>query len=147
MILIDAQLVKLFQIFGDVHLVEAEELLRKYVPKDINLGESRTAACWALGKIHEGQSEKDLIDQFVQRLSDVNSMIPETENVRLMCAIGLGRMQAQSSVKSLRDFASPGDFVGLGCWWSIQLLTGEKPPEFPDVTRQVLGWFLQPLDK
>ncbi len=144
--LIYAQQTQLFQLFGEVRLAEADPLLRNYIPKAMGLGDSRTAACWALGKIHEGQTVADLANLFNERLSDVNSSLPELEPVRMMCAIGMGRMKAQSALNSLRRFSSEPSQAGLACWWSINLLTGEKPPESKRGTQPVLGWFLQPLD-
>jgi hypothetical protein len=126
-------------------MVEADELLRKYVPKDSSLGESRIAACWSLGKIHEGHEVTDLIAQFEDRLSDVASMPPEIGPVRFMCAVGLGRMNAKSSIDLLRQFAAYGDYVGMACYWSLERLTGEKAPVQEPSTRMMLGWFLQPV--
>jgi hypothetical protein len=146
-IIIAAQLTQLFQLFGDVRLRDAEPLLRKYVPKAIDLSESRPAACWALGKIHEGESVADLIQQFESRLNDVNSMPPESDPVRMMCALGLGRMKAESSLPSLNRFTTDGSEVSLACWWSIHALTGKMPPEPTRYANSVMGWFLQPIDE
>jgi hypothetical protein len=140
------QLTQLFQIFGDVRLREADPLLRNYVPKAMELAESRSAACWALGKIHEGENVPDLVQQFDERLCDVNSMPPELNSVRTMCSLGLGRMKGESALPSLTKFSGEGNKVGMSCRWSIHLLTGKKLPEPAPSTANILGWFLQPVD-
>jgi HEAT repeat protein len=145
--LIGSQLNKLFQLFGEVRYREADPLLRLYVPKAIDLGDVRTAACWALGKIHEGEMATDLANQFEERILDIGSMPPELEPVRTMCAIGLGRFKAESGLSSLRQFANEGSRLALACWWSIQRITGEKPPERIVAKSYITGWFLQPLDR
>lgn len=145
--LIAAQLCKLFQFFGEVRYREADPLLRLHVPKAIDLGCTRTAACWALGKIHEGQMVTDLAKDFEERLNDVASMPPELDDVRMMCAIGLGRFKSDSAVPSLRRYCNGGTKVSLACWWAVQSITGEKPPVFKPVQSNISGWFLQPLNK
>jgi HEAT repeat protein len=140
-----AQLAQLFQVFGVVKMREAHPLLRKMVPKSLDLELSRTAACWALGRIYDGETDERLAAQFQERLADTNSMPPEEEQVRRMCAIGLGRMKVEAAVPTLQQFTNEGNEVGLACWWSIHLLTGKEPPP-PAVTKNnVVGWFLQPV--
>ena len=141
-----AQQSQLFQLFGEVKLAESDPLLREYVPKAMSMGDSRPAACWALGKIHEGNGPADLAAKFAERLADVNSMPPEIEPVRFMCAIGIGRMKAEAQLPALRRFAVETSDVGLACRWSIKLLTGEESPKMEPLKRYYLGWFLESLD-
>ena len=139
------QMAQLLQFFGEIRLREADPLMRLFIPKTVDVGEVRTAACWALGKIHEGENVSDLASLFVERLSDAASMPPEVEPVRVMCALSLGRMKSQESLRALRHFTSEGSRIALACWWSIELLTGEKPPESTAGAGYVQGWFLQPI--
>lgn len=141
-----AQQSQLFQLFGEVKLAEAESLMREYVPKAMSMGDSRPAACWALGKIHEGNGPADLTAKFAERLSDVNSMPPETEPVRLMCAVGIGRMKAEAQLAAVRRFAVEGSDVGLACRWAIKQITGEEFPKMEPLKRHILGFFLESLD-
>lgn len=141
------QLTQLFELFGEVRWPESEPMLRNYIPKVAGLGDSRTAACWALGRIHEGKVVEDLVKKFEERLEDVASLMPEFDPVRMMCALGLGRMKSESSLPSLRQFSTEAsDQVSLACWWSIQRMTGEKPPDWKPSVRMASGWFLTPLD-
>jgi hypothetical protein len=138
-------LAQLFQLFGEIRLADADSLLRKFVPKEMTFVDSRTAACWALGKIHEGNTVPELATQFTERLSDISSMMPEAESVRCMCAVGIGRMKAQSELSALRQFGGEAGLAGLACRWSIHYLTGEEQPELKPGILPVLGWFLQPV--
>jgi HEAT repeat protein len=137
---------QLFQMFGEIRMVEADPLLRQYIPKALGLGDARPAACWGLGKIHEGKAPADLAALFAGRVADVNSMPPEIDSVRLMCAVGLGRMKAESELPTLRRFSREGSQVAVACWWSIHLLTGEIPPKIERGNFQVMGWFLERSD-
>ena len=145
--LIYAQFTQIFQLFGETDYEEAVPLLREFVPKATDMGECRTAACWALGKIYEGGGPADLAKQFAERLADVASMPPEESPVRFACAIALGRMKAEDQLPALHRFGNEGTEVSLACHWSIEKITGEKPPTVTASKFQVLNWFLQPADK
>jgi hypothetical protein len=146
----DDQQMQIFQAFGEMKFATAEPLLRQFVPKrmDLAIG-ARAAAVWALGHIHEGVPNQELTDQFIDRLSDINSMMPEANEVRQMCAVGLGRMKATSALPVLQKFAEfeGADRVGQACWWSIEQMSDRKRPEFPPMPHFVLGWFLQPIQE
>jgi HEAT repeat protein len=133
----------LFIAFGDQTYQAAEPLMRKYIPKDHSLGlESRAAAAWALGLLHEGDADSDLIPIFVGRLYD-NDIDPDTYELRSMCAISLGRMMAESALPDLRKHASASM---PACHWAIERMTGEKPPKVTYEATMVDDWFLTPID-
>ena len=132
----------LFIAFGDQTYQPAEELMRQYVPKNFDLGlEVRVAAIWALGMLHEGEPDAQLVEALLGRLQD-NGMFPELGEVREMSAVSLGRMQAESALPVLKQFAADGM---RGCQWAVEQLTGEKPPELKPQVVPIDDWFLAPL--
>ncbi len=133
----------LFIAFGDQTYQAAEPLMRKYMPKDRSLGyESRAAAAWALGMLHQGDADSELVAICVGRLND-NGIEADDFDLRSMCAISLGRMMAESALPDLRKNAS----VAMpACYWAIERMTGEKPPEFTYDADVVDDWFLSPID-
>ncbi|MFV1966955.1 MAG: HEAT repeat domain-containing protein, partial [Pirellulaceae bacterium] len=143
------QCAQLFQAFGQMRYRESDELMRKCVPKNLNIdGEMRAAACWALGYLYEDNPEQALVAMFESRIEDFDSIPPEDENVLWMSAIALGRMRAESALPTLRRIASmhgPNREPGRACYWAIERITGEPapPPEKSEVG--VLGWFLEPI--
>ena len=144
---IDLQLSQIFQAFGELGYGEAESLMRKFIPKTLFYGgEVRPAAVWAVGKLNEGKVDEELAKLLAARLADVMSLLPETEPVRRMSAIGIGRMKAESQLSSLRQFVieAPG-VSGQACAWSLERMTGEVH-EFPlEYSRNPADWFLAPL--
>lgn len=134
----------LFLAFGDQLYSPAEELMRKYLPKNHLLGfEVRAAAAWSIGMLHEGDPDPELVKIFVGRVRDAG-MNPDTDILRDMSAISLGRMNAEAALATLREFAGPGM---PSCYWAIEQITGEKPPE-PKVDITLMDdWFLSPLPK
>jgi hypothetical protein len=132
----------LFIAFGDQGYRPAEPLMREYLPKDHPLGlESRAAATWAVGLFYEGNLQPDLVTLFVGRLNDAG-IYGDTDQVRDMAAIALGRMKAESALPDLRKFASQGM---LSCYWAIEQMTGEKTPTPDEEIIVVDDWFLAPL--
>lgn len=135
----------LFIAFGDQRYSEAHTLMRKYLPKSFTLGyEARPAAAWALGMLYEDDPQDDLAKIMVQRMSD-NGQEPEITDVQYMCAISLGRMKAESALNDLRKFAYPDGGLGGACYWSIERITGEIPPPIRTQTREIGGWYLEPI--
>ena len=132
----------LFIAFGDQVHAPAEALMRQYMPKDFSLGlESRAAAAWALGMLHVGDPQPDLISIFVGRIND-NGIEPDTDEIRNMSAISLGRMQAESALPDLRKLAVEGM---AACYWAIEQMTGEKPPDPTPQQVTLDDWFLAPV--
>jgi hypothetical protein len=143
---IDLQLSQLFQAFGELGYGEAESLMRKFIPKTLLFGgEARPGAVWAIGKLNEGRVDEALASLLAARLADLDSLLPEVENVRCMSAIGIGRMKAESQSKVLRQFVveAPG-IAGQACAWSLERMTGEVH-EFPrEFVRTTTDWFVTP---
>lgn len=138
---------QLHQLFGILRFRAAGPLLREYVPKAQIDNRARSAAFWALGLIHENESDCDLAPVFAERLADVASLPPESGVVRWMAAVGLGRFKAESQLETLRVFAKRDTMfaeTGIASSWAIWQITGEAmPPEPVDITR-IGGWFLEP---
>lgn len=141
---------QLFQLFGELKYGEAESLMRRYVPKgslDVN---ARMSACWALGWLLENKPDNDLAGPFAARLADVSSPLPEFFEVRLATAISLGRMKAKGELPTLRKFAELDTqlaLTGAACYWSIEQITGEKPPPVPRRQIGASNWFLEPTSE
>jgi HEAT repeat protein len=142
------QLVQLFQGFGRMRCHEAESLMRAYVPKNSAWsGETRAAACWALGYLHQDEPVEDLVQEFSGRLADTSFLDPEYPAVRQMAAVSLGRMQAKSALPTLRSFTrieGPNRPLGRVCGWAVEQMTGEVMPPAVDVVSPIMGWFLEP---
>jgi HEAT repeat protein len=141
------QVSQVFQFYGEVLYAPAEPLMRKFIPKSTLLPEARGAACWTLGHLKASEPDEDLARAFAARLADVGSPDPESDLVRTMAAISLGRMKSESQLSTLRTFAEqhgPVDTVGLGCLWAIEQITGEPMETIETLFFGVSGWFLQP---
>ncbi|MFW6336928.1 MAG: HEAT repeat domain-containing protein [Phycisphaeraceae bacterium] len=148
---LDREQEQLFAAFGDMRYREADALLRQYLPKDSFPSGSRTAAVWALGKIHAGRPDPSLAGVLRGRLSDTNIMEPESIDVRAHAAVALARMGADGQAGVLRRFAtgeeSP-DLLQAACRWGIEQLTGEpQPPLEPTEITPGGNWFLVPLQE
>jgi hypothetical protein len=100
---------------------------------------------WAIGKLNEGKVDEELAKLLAARLADVMSMLPETEPVRRMSAIGIGRMKAESQLSLLRQFVIevPG-ISGQACAWSLERMTGEVHEFSLEYARTTADWFLTP---
>lgn len=135
----------LFIAFGDQEYEDAVPLMRKYLPKNFDIGvEARAAAAWAIGLIYLDNLQEDLAKIMEGRLNDSGGMEPEVDEVRLACALSLGRMRAEATLPSLRKNAVEGS-VGGACYWSIERITGEPPPELRELVTVIEGWFLAPI--
>jgi HEAT repeat protein len=147
--MIDHQLSQLNQFLGDQKYGPADEVLRRFIPRsNMRLGpESRAAAVWALGLLHEGKEVPALVGPLQQRLNDTRSMPPEYTEVRRMCAITLGRTKAKEAAPTLRGFYSGKptfDPVNNACGWAIQRLTGKAVPSPETIRKTQRDWFLVP---
>lgn len=139
---------QLFLAFGQMEYHEADELIRKYIPRNISLSErARSAAVWAIGRLYKGNADQELVDALVERVKDVALPQPEFDTVRRMSAISLGRMNAESAVPTLRDFTSyPAGLMSQSCYWAIERITGETPPTVdPPPPVDYGDWFLKPV--
>lgn len=145
---LDQQVGHLLEAFGQLKYREADALLRQHVPKVLTLGErSRSAAIWSLGKLYEGKLDEALAQQLIARASDVASVPAESDLVRHMSSIALGRMGAVAHAKKLRDLMGPGPVwgrTGIAMRWAVMKLTDEKIDE-PGPPTIGLGFsFLEP---
>ncbi len=141
---------QLFMAIGEHRYRPADELLRKYIPKHCAFdGTTRGAAVYALGKIYENQSEPELAELLIDRLSDDNPFDPEAIPVRRFAAISLQRMKVDQALDALRWFRTEKGTpvpIKAACHWAITQLTGESLPPLDPVVERPTGYFLEPLD-
>ncbi len=148
--LIDHQISQLNQFIGQQKYQAADSLLRQQLPprgQQPPLPESRAAAVWALGILHEGKPDPALAKTLEERLNDYRSIPPEFPQVRLMSAITLARMQARETLTSIRKYyhgKPANDLVNNACGWAIARLTGEAMPPPETIRRVQTEWFLVP---
>jgi HEAT repeat protein len=146
----DHQLSQLNQFLGRRKYEMADAVLRRFIPRrpDNSWLESRSAAIWALGMIHDGKQDAALAKLLEERLNDVGSRPPEDPRVRTMSAIGLARLQAKEALPSLEGschgFTITVDPVNNASGWAIEQLTGKKMPPAKPVPKEQGGWFLLP---
>jgi HEAT repeat protein len=146
--MIDRQVSQLAQSLGQARYAPAAPVLARFVPKRWNIGpESRAAAIWALGLIHQNAPPAGLIEDLIGRVSDENVFEPEDWNVRRMSAVALGRMKASGAVSALRKYypqkLSAEPFANA-CGWALQEIAGEPLPRSGTVDVFQTGWFLEP---
>ncbi|WP_145416040.1 hypothetical protein [Planctomycetes bacterium K23_9] len=139
------QMAHLFVAFGDQMYAPANAVLRLYLPKNFDMGmEARSAGCWAIGLINAKEPSEELLSMLEGRFMDTNSMEPEDDGFRSMCAIAFGRMKLEDKLPDLRRSVGTGR-CGQACYWAIEQMTGEKTPPIP-VRRLVQeDWFLAPV--
>jgi HEAT repeat protein len=151
--MIDHELSQLNQFLGQQKYTLAEPTLRQFIPKPwtsrLPIGhESRAAAVWALGLIHERKNVPELATALEERLNDTASIPPEDRRVRWMCASALGRMKAKESVASLRRHCPnrelTDDPVNNACGWALEQITGEAMPPPRTIQKVQRDWFLVP---
>jgi HEAT repeat protein len=148
--MIDLQVALLAEALGEARYRPAEALLRRFIAKDLRIGqESRAAAIWALGLIHENQPDPTLVEALIDRIKDVAPAIPpEDERVRRMSVIALGRMK-ERSVEALLRGSYPGQLIenpySNACGWALQQITGQRLPPPGTLPIRQLGWFLEPV--
>lgn len=141
----------LLEAMGPMDHQAAEEYMRMFVPKSAPYPvEVRAAAIWSLGLLWADADSLDpeLVALFEQRLNDANSIPTEWYEVRAMSAVALGRMKSEASLPALRHwYAAEGanTYLGRCCGWAIEQMTGEPVPDPVASTRQLQGWFLEPV--
>jgi HEAT repeat protein len=131
----DLQLAQLNQFLGQQKYQPADAVLQEFIPRmeppmrQAVCQESRAAAIWALGLLHEGKPPPGLVTALEGRLNDVNSLPREDLRVCRMAAVTLGRMNANQSLPSLRRYCADQkpsmDPIHNACGWAIEQLTGE----------------------
>lgn len=150
-LLLDVQVGLLFESLGQMKYAPADGLLRRYVPKDLGMGEmSRSAAIWTLGHLHANQPDEVLAKQLFGRLTEPPSAEPpELDRVRDMSLVSLARMKTRTQLEPIRQALGPRgetDRMYLLYRWAMRELTGEILPEPKPTIVTRTGWFLEPLE-
>src|SRR5262249_18430416 len=149
---LDHQLSQLNQFLGQQKYARADKVLREFIPRPGNESggpESRAAAIWALGLIHEGNTDGELAGALEGRLNAGTAIPQELPQVRRMCAITLARLGAKEALPSLRRYCtdrkpSADDPVKNACGWAIGKLTGETMLAPLTIEGTQTDWFLKP---
>ncbi len=144
------QVRQLFEAFGQMKYMRSDSLLREYIPKSSPFrAEPRAAAIWALGHLHAGSPQPELVRLLSARLADDNPDDPEDDLVRAMSAVSLGRMKAEASLPTLRAYGGRKAIYGpieFACCWAIQQITGQPMPKLGTHVISPMDWFLTPID-
>ncbi len=121
--------------------------LVKLIPKEVPIHPTtRSAGIWALGYLLAGTGDRNVATPLEGRLADAASIPPESNEVRAMAAVSLGRIGSQESLAPLRHWAATEgaeNYIGRRCYWSVRELTGEPIPDIQPRIRQLGDWFLQ----
>jgi hypothetical protein len=146
--MIERQLSQLAQSLGQARYAPAAPQLTRFVPKQVIVGpESRAAAIWALGLIHQKAPPARLVQELIGRLTDESMVMAEDLGVRSMSAVALGRMKVSEAVDSLRKYyvrRLTMETFPNSCGWALEQIAGEKLPEAGTVEVVQRGWFLEP---
>jgi hypothetical protein len=148
--MIDLQVAQLAYSLGRANYRPAAAVLAQFVPKQFNIGaESRAAAIWALGVIHEKAPPEEIVHALIERVGDESVTLPEDMRVRRMAAVALGRMKAHDAQETLRKYyygkLTVEPFPNA-CGWALEQISGDKLPASGTVTVVQTGWFLEPND-
>lgn len=147
---LDIQVGLLFEALGLMKYAPAEELLRRYIPKDMTMGlMSRTTAIWALGHLHAGQPDEELAKLLFGRLTDPSLFPPELESVKTMSVVSMARMKTRTQAEPTQKFLfgkGPPETMNLQIRWALQEMMGEKFPELKPAIVMRSGWFLEPIE-
>lgn len=146
--MIDVQVAQLAQSLGKASYSSATPVLALFIPKQWNIGrESRAAAIWALGLIHQKGAPASLVEALLDRVTDDSVNNVEDLGVRTMSAVALGRMKATQATDSLREYYPrklTTESFPNACGWALQQLTGELLPTSGTAEQLQRGWFLEP---
>ncbi len=153
----DEQMSQLVQLLGKSRYGPADSVLRHLAPRDTPRPHSpygaktRAAAFWALGLLHQGHADPDVVRIAEKPLRDVQRLIFDDARVYRMCAITLGRMRSKDSVSLLHQFFRTGkpnlDPVNNAAGWAIEQITGKPIPHDAEILRTIGGWSLRPAGK
>ena len=140
---------QLLTAIGEGRYQPASALMMRYIPKHSHFHPTaRGAALYALGKIHEGEPDAELVKAFESRISDNNPIDPEAADVRRFAAIGLARMHSSSSLPTLREFYEAENStvsVGGACRWAIMQLEHVELPPLKPLVHVPGPFFLEPI--
>lgn len=146
---VDRQLSQLCQFIGKSKYKPADNRMRQLVPRGTPVrGETRAAAIWALGWLHENDPEEGLVVLIEGRLTGDMGIGPDDPRVRRMSAVSLARMKAKQSLTALRERTGEGvpttDIVTIACRWAVASITGEPLAAPGTVEAPQQDWFLIP---
>ncbi len=147
---VDQEVAQLCESLGAAGYATAVPTLRRFVPKQVTrrMGtQSRIAAIWALGILLQKSPPADLIKELAERLTDLDPNDPEDTDVRVMCAITLGRFKAKAAADDLQSCfprRMATTMLPTACAWALEQITGEKSPLEDPVRVVETGWFLEP---
>lgn len=156
---LDRQLSHLAQFIGQARYRPADAELRSLVPRLLRPGmppvfapvgvETRAAAAWALGLLHEGKPDASVASLVEGRLNGDGPVGADDPRVRRMAAVSLARLGAKQSLPVVRQLANgtkPSTDVGdNACRWAVGQLTKEPVPAPGTVENLRRQWFLVPL--
>ncbi|MFO1095805.1 MAG: phycocyanin alpha phycocyanobilin lyase [Planctomycetaceae bacterium] len=147
---LDEQVAHLFEACGRMQAQDAEPLMREYIPRDDTrtMDLSRSAAIWALGRLHEGTLDAALAGDLISRVMDTGDRPPECPVVKRMAVVALVRMKAVDQAMNLKSSLAIHQLASaldVATRWAVRELSGEELPPptplpYPDGT-----WFLEPL--
>lgn len=148
---VDLQIAFLMEGFGLMKYRDAELVLLQCVPKNgFRIGaETRAAAIWSLGHFYAGNASPELGAAFAERLTDTPPMgIPEVERVRVMSAIGIGRMKYAEGIDALLKYykGQPINVVSHACGWAHEQITGEKVASPAQLEVEAKGFVIEPIN-
>ncbi len=146
----DEQLSQLAQYLGVQKYAPASAAFRRLIPANSGPMETRAAAIWALGKIHEGQRALGFESALEVRLNAVGPLDVEFPIVRRMCAVTLARVNAKDEIKSLRlNYSGKPvfDAPSNACGWALEKMTGEKVPAPVDQELPQINFFATPIER
>jgi HEAT repeat protein len=150
--MIDLQVAQLAQALGKERYRPADALLRRFIPKNLSIGqEARAAAIWALGLIHEGRPpDPALASELIERLPTPSPFEPsEDMRVRRMSAVALGFMKERAATGILRSYYGGSiteEEFNNACGWALHRITGAALPPPGTIPVPQQGWFLEPID-
>jgi HEAT repeat protein len=139
----------LFQVVGLLRDRQLGDVLRAQFSKSTSGGEiKRSAAMWALGLLHEGESDSPLIAQFESRATDTMGLNPESDMVRQASVISIGRLRSKTSnsvLMSLFRSDSLETRIPQSVHWVMRLLDESVPDLPPPPVKSIGGFPLAPV--
>jgi hypothetical protein len=146
----DEQLAHLCESLGWAKYEPAVPTLRRFIPKRMLMvfgPKCRIAAIWALGRDLEKNPPESLVQELLDRITDIEPRSPEDMGVRTMCAISLGRMKAKAAFDDLngdRPMQKTAVPFTNACAWALEQITGKPQPIAEGERAFQMGWFLEP---
>lgn len=121
----ESKLAFLFGAIGRNKYRPADEMLRKFVPKNGQLMReaTRASAIWALGKIWEGSQNQELAGQLAGRALDGDPNDPEANIVKYTAAIAVGMIGDAATIKRLERVPESKPLpIGYAKEWALEQL-------------------------